>query len=132
MLHTCETKVNVWVSCREIRLKEGKTGVEHRCLLRLVRQEIMINVTWKTKINECQNCIRGSLHHPFLSTTSIFFYILFSAYKHAQPPQTLIGTSRKPSQLPQSSETMEVCPFGVVPCQKETVNLSTFIAHVPS
>lgn len=136
---------------------KDKTGVEYCCWLRSVRQEIMINVSLKTKMDQCQNCIRVALHHPFpiiLSTTFILLYTLFSAYTQTKLPRILIEMStyththtpsppRSPSLLKlwkralsvwfpasHAHRITKVWPGCVL--EKETVDLLPLTADVPS
>lgn len=58
-------------------------------------------------MDESQNCIRGALHHPFLTTTFILLYILSSAYTLTQLPQILIEMSTH--TLAQALPALPVC-----------------------
>lgn len=71
----CRNILNWILKLKNIYKKiKVKPGVEYHCWLRSVRQEIMINASWKPKMGECQNCIRGALHQPFLFTMLLFSY----------------------------------------------------------
>lgn len=71
----------------------------------------MINVSWKTKMDECQNCMGSALHHPFLSTTLILLNVLFSAHKRTNRPQILtqMSTHTLTRALPSSRLPAPVC-----------------------